>query len=103
MIHHESSCVVCQVPLSKLHNGELPPVLPLSIGSELELRTALEAIASQLDAQSEWMKRIASLQRLEGYVKGGAASFPGFLDMLQRLREPLILQLADRSVSPEHE
>ncbi len=87
-----------QATSSKLDNGELPPVLPVRIGSELELRTAVGAICNQLDAQSDWTKRIASLQRLEGYVKGGATAFPGFPDMLQRLREPLILQLADRLV-----
>ncbi|KAK9862360.1 hypothetical protein WJX84_010387 [Apatococcus fuscideae] len=66
------------------------------IGSEHELRATLDTIAGQLDAQSDWNKRIAALQRFEALVKGGAAMFPGFLEMLQRMREPLILQLADR-------
>ena len=85
-----------QGPTSKQQNGELPAVLPIAIGSEHELKAALEKIAGQLDAQSDWTKRIASLQRFEGLVKGGAAMFPGFMDLLQRMREPLILQLADR-------
>ncbi|KAK9835750.1 hypothetical protein WJX74_007289 [Apatococcus lobatus] len=83
-------------PVNKLQTGDLPAVLPVAIGSEHDLKIALEKIAGQLDAQSDWTKRIASLQRFEGLVKGGAAMFPGFLDLLQRMREPLILQLADR-------
>ena len=85
-----------QASVSKPQNGELPDVLPIAISSEHELKSALEKIASQLDAQNDWTKRIASLQHFEGLVKGGAAMFSGFLDMLQRMREPLILQLADR-------
>ena len=85
-----------KAPANKLQDGELPAVQAAIIGSEHELRATLDTIAGQLDAQSDWNKRIAALQRFEALVKGGAAMFPGFLEMLQRMREPLILQLADR-------
>lgn len=39
-----------------------------------------------------------ALVRVEGLVRGGAAGLDGFLDMLKPLRQPLTVQINDRSV-----
>ena len=38
-----------------------------------------------------------ALGRVEGLVRGGAAGLDGFLEMLKPLRQPLTVQVNDRS------
>lgn len=40
---------------------------------------------------------VQALVRVEGLVRGGAAGLDGFLDMLKPLRQPLTVQVNDRS------
>ena len=40
---------------------------------------------------------LQALVRVEGLVRGGAAGLEGFLDMLKPLRQPLTVQVNDRS------
>ena len=40
---------------------------------------------------------LQALLRVEGLVRGGAAGLEGFLEMLKPLRQPLTVQLNDRS------
>ena len=40
---------------------------------------------------------LQALLRVEGLVRGGAAGLDGFLEMLKPLRQPLTVQVNDRS------
>ena len=40
---------------------------------------------------------LQALVRVEGLVRGGAAGLDGFLDMLKPLRQPITVQVNDRS------
>ncbi|KAL4420688.1 hypothetical protein ABPG75_010344 [Micractinium tetrahymenae] len=77
--------------------GALPRAAPLAVGTEAELRSELERVAAQLAPAVEWTARVDALLRLEGLVKGGAASWPAFPDLLAALlRDPLAAQLQER-------
>lgn len=74
--------------------GTLPPAAPQVVGSEAELRGELERAAAQLAPTVEWTARVDALLRVEGLVKGGAASWPAFPDLLAALlRDPLAAQV----------
>ncbi|KAL4451390.1 hypothetical protein ABPG77_009462 [Micractinium sp. CCAP 211/92] len=77
--------------------GTLPSAGPLVVGSEAELRGELEHVAAQLAPTVEWTARVDALLRIEGLVKGGAASWPAFPELLTvLLRDPLAAQLQER-------
>ncbi len=64
------------------------------VGSEAELRGELEHVAAQLAPTVEWTARVDALLRIEGLVKGGAASWPAFPELLTvLLRDPLAAQV----------
>ena len=47
-----------------------------------------------------WCGVVQALVRVEGLVRGGAAGLEGFLDLLKPLRQPLTVQVNDRSAQP---
>ena len=49
-----------------------------------------------LNTDEEWTRRIEALLRLEGLVRGGAPSVPGFPELLKTLQDPIVAQLLDR-------
>ena len=75
----------------------MPEAEAIPIGSERALARETEALVKQLDVGEEWTVRIQALLRLEGLVKGGAASLPGFSDATKALQAPVTAQLLDRS------
>lgn len=75
-------------------SGSLPLAAPLVVGSEAELRSEVERVAAQLAPSVEWTARVDALLRLEGLVKGGAASWSAFPELLAALlRDPLATQV----------
>lgn len=79
-------------------SGEVPEADAILISTERALRAEVEALARRLDVGEDWMRRIQALLRLEGLIKGGAASLPGFSDAARALQAPITAQLLDRSV-----
>lgn len=79
-------------------SGEVPHADPVSISSERELRAELESLTKELHVDIDWTKRIKAMLRLEGLIKGGADSMPGFLELARTLQDPIITQLLDRQV-----
>uniref|UniRef100_A0A0E0K2G2 TOG domain-containing protein n=1 Tax=Oryza punctata TaxID=4537 RepID=A0A0E0K2G2_ORYPU len=75
------------------------PVEPIRVHSEKELLREMEKIASALDPEKDWSIRIASMQRIEALVYGGAIDYPSFLMLLKQLVPPLSAQLSDRRSS----
>jgi hypothetical protein len=73
--------------------GGLPEAQPVPVGSEAELRSELERVVAQLAPAVEWTQRVDALLRLEGLVKGGAAGFAGFSELLLALRDALTNQV----------
>ncbi|KAF6144341.1 hypothetical protein GIB67_024568 [Kingdonia uniflora] len=75
------------------------PVDPIKVYSEKELIREFEKVASTLVPEKDWSVRIAAMQRVEGFVFGGAADYPCFLALLKQLVAPLSTQLSDRRSS----
>ncbi|GLU07854.1 hypothetical protein SLE2022_247940 [Rubroshorea leprosula] len=74
-------------------------VEPIKVYSEKELVREIEKIASTLVPEKDWSVRIAAMQRVEGFVSGGAADYPSFRGLLKHLVGPLSTQLSDRRSS----
>ncbi|KAG7025263.1 CLIP-associated protein [Cucurbita argyrosperma subsp. argyrosperma] len=72
---------------------------PIKVYSEKELIREIEKIASILVPEKDWSIRIAAMQRIEGFVSGGAADYPCFKGLLKQLVGPLSTQLSDRRSS----
>ncbi|KAL2470626.1 CLIP-associated protein [Abeliophyllum distichum] len=72
------------------------PVEPIKVYSEKELMKEFEKIASTLVPDKDWSMRISAMQRIEGFVIGGAADYPCFRGLLKQLVGPLSTQLSDR-------
>lgn len=66
------------------------------VASEAELRGELERLAALLTPAVEWTQRVDALLRLEGLVKGGAATWPAFPELLAGLRDALTTQVVGR-------
>ncbi|KAF8062702.1 clasp1b [Scenedesmus sp. PABB004] len=80
-------------------DGGLPPVAPVHVASERELRAEVERIAATLGrGPLDWEKRVAAMVRLEALVKGGAAgAFEGpFAELLRGLKDLILEQMVDR-------
>lgn len=63
------------------------------MASEAQLRAELERLAALLAPAVEWTQRVDALLRLEGLVKGGAAAWPTFPELLAGLRDVLTAQV----------
>lgn len=78
-------------------NGELPIAAEIFIDSERQLSEEFKTITETLNPKFDWEKRVKSLLRLEGIVKGGAATqFASFPDHACALHTALTTQLQDR-------
>lgn len=78
-------------------DGVLPEAMALLVHSDRDLAKEFEHIHAVLAAGSgDWDKRIAAMVRLEGLVKGGAAAFDQFGELLRPLVDLLAQQLGDR-------
>ncbi|OIW05075.1 hypothetical protein TanjilG_06211 [Lupinus angustifolius] len=75
------------------------PIDSIKVYSEKELIREVEKIASTLVPEKDWSIRIATMQRIEGLVLGGAADYPCFRGLLKQLIGPLSTQLSDRRSS----
>ena len=76
----------------------MPPGLGCSIATAAEL--LLNSYTDQTVSTSTRQDSCGIMQalvRVEGLVRGGAAGLDGFLDMLKPLRQPLTVQVNDRS------
>ena len=69
------------------------------VTSERQLPEEFRTISDGLEEKLPWEQRLTSLLRLEGLIKGGAAAFPSFVEMLPSLNIPLSVQLQDRRSS----
>jgi len=78
-------------------NGELPIAPELFLESERQLPEEIREISEALNPKSGWERRVTALLKLEGLVKGGAASsFASFNDLACSLHAELTPQLQDR-------
>ncbi|KAE8685057.1 CLIP-associated protein [Hibiscus syriacus] len=75
------------------------PIDPIKVYSDKELIREFEKISCNLLPEKDWSVRIASMQRVEGLVLGGAADYSCFWGLLKQLVSPLSTQLSDRRSS----
>ncbi|KAH7387488.1 hypothetical protein KP509_16G025400 [Ceratopteris richardii] len=80
-------------------DGAEKPVDPIRVYSEKELTKEVEKVTAMLAPEQDWSVRITAMQRIEGLVGGGAATYACFPYLLKQLIRPLSIQLADRRSS----
>ncbi|KAJ7559060.1 hypothetical protein O6H91_04G068100 [Diphasiastrum complanatum] len=75
------------------------PVDAIKVFSEKELTREIEKLAATLTPEQDWSVRMASMQRVEGLVFGGATEYACFPSLMKQLVGPLTVQLSDRRSS----
>lgn len=79
-------------------DGEMPPVVPVPVTSERELRSELDAVIAILAQapNADWLQRMAAMVRVEALILGGAAEFDAFFDAVKSLTSVLSQQFKER-------